>query len=96
MSLKGPEHMIWMLPTQLDQPVAVGTKLEPLGPSKDLQGPLRTPRAPQKGLFGPLGLLIWSQSGPKCHIIMCYTRGKCFRVILGLSWDVAPFLPVGM
>ena len=27
---------------------------------------------------------------------MCYTRGKCFRVILGLSWDVAPFLPVGM
>ena len=33
------------------------------------------------GVFRPLGVLIWPQSGPKCHIIMCYTRGKCFRVI---------------
>ena len=33
------------------------------------------------GVFRPLGVLIWPQSGPKCHKIMCYTRGKCFRVI---------------
>ena len=50
------------------------------GPSEDLWGP-------QKGVFGPLGVLIWPQSGPKCHIIMCYTRWKCFRVIRGLSWQ---------
>ena len=30
--------MIWMWFTQLDQPVAVGTKSGPLGPSEDLKG----------------------------------------------------------
>ena len=54
MSLKGPEHMIWMLPTQLDQPVAVETKSGSLGPSEDLQGPPRTSRA-LKGSFWAYG-----------------------------------------
>ena len=36
-SLKRPEHTIWMLPTQLDQPVAVGTKSGSFVPSEDLQ-----------------------------------------------------------
>ena len=63
MSLKGPEHMIWMLPTQLDQPVAVGTKLEPLGPSKDLQSPLRTPRAPKRAFLGLWGYLYGLRVG---------------------------------
>ena len=43
-SLKGPKHMIWMQPTQLDQPVALGPK-NPLslpfgrfGPRKGLRG----------------------------------------------------------
>ena len=48
---------------------------------------LRGPLGPQNGLFGPLGLFIWPQSGPKCHIIMFYTCGKCFKVIWGLSWQ---------
>ena len=52
----------------------------PPGPSEDLWGP-------QKGLFGPLGVLVWPQSGPKCHIIMCYVRGKCFSAIWDLSWQ---------
>ena len=59
-----PEHMTSMLPTQLDQSVTVGTKLGLWGllrTSRDLRGPL----GPPKGLFGPLGVLIWPQGGPK-------------------------------
>ena len=51
-SLKRPEHTIWMLPTQLDQPVAVGTKSGSFVPSEDLQGPLRTSRAPKRAFLG--------------------------------------------
>ena len=75
-----------MLPTQLDQSVTVGTKLWPWGllrTSRALRGPL----GPQKGLFGPLGVLIWPQGGPKWHVIMCYTCGEWFKVIWGLSWQ---------
>ena len=59
-----PEHMTSMLPTQLDQSVTVGTKLGLWGllrTSRALRGPL----GPPKGLFGPLGVLIWPQGGPK-------------------------------
>ena len=51
-SLKRPEHTIWMLPTQLDQPVAVGTKSGSFVPSEDLQGPLRTSRAHKRVFLG--------------------------------------------
>ena len=51
--------------------------------SRTLWGPL----GPQNGIFWPLRVRIWPQSGPKCHIIVCYTRGKCFRVIWGLAWQ---------
>ena len=81
-----PEHMTSMLPTQLDQSVTVGTKLWPWGllrTSRALRGPL----GPPKGLFGPLGVLIWPQGGPKWHVIMCYTCGEWFKVIWGLSWQ---------
>ena len=43
--------MIWMRPTQLDQPVALGPKLGPPGLPKDLRGP-------QKGLSGPKRALL--------------------------------------
>ena len=56
-SLKRPEHTIWMLPTQLDQPVAVGTKSGSFVPSEDLQGPLRTSRAPKRAFLGLGGYL---------------------------------------
>ena len=67
-SLKGPQCMIWMWPTQLDQPAAVKNKSAPFRNSEDLHGPRRT-QGPQKGLFGTLRVLKWPQSGPKCHII---------------------------
>ena len=69
--------MLWIWPTQLDQPVTVETKSGPLGPSEDLQGP-------QKGLFGPLWVLKWPQSGPTSHIIMYYACGDCF----GATWTL--------
>ena len=53
-SLKGPKHMVWMRPTQLDQPVAVGPKSGPPGLPTDLRGL-------QKGLFGPKRALLGTQ-----------------------------------
>merc|ERR1712020_54522 len=50
----GPEHLIWMRPTQLDQTVALGPKLGPPGLPKDLWGP-------QKGLSGPKRALLGAQ-----------------------------------
>ena len=52
------EHMIKKLPSHLDQPVVtVRTKLGPMGPSKDLQGPPRTSRAPKRAFLGLWGYL---------------------------------------
>ena len=47
-SLKGPKHMVWMRPTQLDQPVAFGIKSGP-------RGCPRTSGAPNRGFGVPGG-----------------------------------------
>ena len=43
--------MIWMRPTQLDQPVVLGPKSGPPGPPESLRGH-------QKGLYGPKWALL--------------------------------------
>ena len=49
-----------------------------------LKRPLRHSWDPQKGLFGPLWVLKWPQSGPTSHIIMYCTGGDCF----GATWTL--------
>ena len=65
-----------MLPTQLDQPVAVETKSGSLGPSEDLQGPPRTSRAP-KGPF-------WAYGGT----YMAPERAKMSYNYVLCTWEV--------
>ena len=47
-SLKGPKHMVWLRPTQLDQPVAFGINSGP-------RGCPRTSGAPNRGFGVPGG-----------------------------------------
>ena len=47
-SLKGPKHIIWMQPTQLDQPVALWPKSGPPGQPRPF-------RAPKRGFLGQNG-----------------------------------------
>ena len=55
--MKRLEHMIWIRLSQTDQPVAVGPKVGPPGPSEDLWGP-------QKGLSGPKRALLGAPGVP--------------------------------
>ena len=50
-------HMIWIRLSQTDQPVAVGPKVGPPGPSEDIWGP-------QKGLSGPKRALLGAPGVP--------------------------------
>ena len=56
-SLEGPEHMVWMRPTQLDRPMVVWPKSGPLGLPEVLWGP-------QKGLSGPKRALLGAPGVP--------------------------------
>ena len=47
--LKGPKHMVWMQPTQLDQPVAVGPKSGPWGCPGPPKGPFWAKTGPYGG-----------------------------------------------
>ena len=51
-----------------------------------MQGPPRTSGAPKWPLWAS-GAFYMAPEWPKCHIIMFYTCGKCFKVIWGLSWQ---------
>ena len=64
-SLKRPKHMMWMQPTQLDQPVAVGTKSGPTGCPGPQKGPFWAKTGP---FWGPRGAVGWSKMAYK-HVL---------------------------
>ena len=80
LSLKGSEHMIWMQPTQLDQPVSLGPKLGPPGLPKDLRGPQKGLSGPKWALLGAPGVQKRSPKGPQHMILMRPTQAHCVDV----------------
>ena len=66
--------MIWMRPTQLDQPVAVGPKLGSPGLPKALRGPQKGLSGPKRALLGAPGALLRSLEGPEHMVWMRSTQ----------------------
>ena len=60
--------------TQLDQPVTVGPKTGPPGPSEDLQDPQKGLLGPKRALLGPLGTQKRPNTRPKCVVTMTPTQ----------------------
>ena len=54
--MKRLEHMIWIRLSQTDQPVAVGPKVGPPGPIKDIWGPQKGLSRPKRALLGAPGV----------------------------------------
>ena len=65
-----PKCVVTMSLTQTDQPVAVGTKFGPPGPSWDLWGPQKGHFLPKLALLGPLGTQKRADTRPKCVVTM--------------------------
>ena len=66
--------MIWIRLSQTDQPVAVGPKVGPPGPSEDLWGPQKGLSGPKQALLGAPGVLLRSPKGPKHMVWMWPTQ----------------------
>ena len=65
--------MIWMRPTQLDQPVALGPKLGAPGLPKDLRGPQKGLSGLKRAFLGAPGVQKRSLKGPKHMVWMRLT-----------------------
>merc|ERR1712212_1282547 len=62
-----PEHMIWMRPTQLDQPVALGQKIRPPGAAQGRPGPPKGPIWAKTGPFGGPRSAVVVSKGARAH-----------------------------
>ena len=61
-SLKGPKHMVWMWPTQLDKPVAVEPKSGPRGCPVPPKGPFWAETGPFGGPRSAVEVSIRAQA----------------------------------